>query len=152
MLLISNAYKNDNINALISPIKFRPFSSFDEIVENKFKIFAELSGSAKFDKKYFQNSTIKSKLFKSGYFRSTNHTFRANRTVSEYQEIFLTIDSVVESFIKMLNKDIEIPQCIAKFYNNSLIKFDIPSFFSNLNVYSFEKIEKRTTQKERISF
>lgn len=124
ILVLSNAYKNDNINVLISPIRFQPFESFGQIERNNFKVYAEFGYFWLLGRyRIIPNITELTKLFESAY-HINNHSIVASNI--KKTQVLMRYNSNLESFIQAFNKkNIKIPTHLEYFYNSSVLKINM---------------------------
>lgn len=66
VLVLSNAYKNDNMYEMISPKKFRPFLKFDQLLNANYSIFTEARKNKTFGQLYIYMSDVHA-CFSNGY-------------------------------------------------------------------------------------
>ncbi len=122
VLVLSNAYKNDSINVLISPFRFRPFTSFDQLTQNDYTVFVESSDLN------FRNANLNRQgdllfIFLSTV-RENNHSVYTPEV--RYQDIhkffMLRIDSVLQSLLRIFSqKKIKIPDHVENYFNRSFM-------------------------------
>ncbi len=141
ILVISNAYKNDNINVLISPLQFRPFENFEQIVNNNFEVLSESD-----DIYLFQNALVNDgktvENFQSA-FQVDNHSVQTKPTkYFSRLVIIMKYNSVVKSLMQIfLERKISLPRQITEVFNNSTIKLVdvVPHIIANFSNTVFTK-------------
>lgn len=116
VLVLSNAYKNDNIKNLISPMRFRPFDSFQQIMRNKYTVF---SASDNFRMVFLKNrnNTENVELFR-------KFDTKQNHSVYSKPNIVWKYDSVVKALTDLYwKRNISLIDRITQVYKNSSLKF-----------------------------